>query len=335
MLKLVALLLTVSGLIQASVLEDFQQQFADHSQLVQPEIHAVINENHHARLGLIRWILAEIGNLTLDMRTLTDDTWAEIENHELFHEGCRAQITSFFGVYVRIGEWDIQYCARDMDDLLREDAASRFTPSVGFINRENTRSTFQTVQTLGRHRFTESLDEVSFELQDELDYFHNLWEGYQPILREEIEDIAALEELVRAEMAWWYDYAIEWHKANWFKAVEYCNYLGARLAIVASYENQTELAEMVQQTDKYNSISTEFWIGASDLADEGHFIWHATGTRVQYSNWKVLQPDNGGNVEHCVEVRYIPSERWDWQWNDLDCKKMRYFVCEYTDVVRD
>lgn len=227
MLKLVALLLIVSGLIQASVLEDFQQQFADHSQLVQPEIHAVINENHHARLGLIRWILAEIGNLTLDMRTLTDDTWAEIENHELFHEGCRAQITSFFGVYVTIGEWDIQYCARDMDDLLREDAASRFTPSVGFINRENTRSTFQTVQTLGRHRFTESLDEVSFELQDELDYFHNLWEGYQPILREEIEDIAALEELVRAEMAWWYDYAIEWHKVFMDSAISnvyiYCD----------------------------------------------------------------------------------------------------------------
>lgn len=227
MLKLVALLLTVSGFIQASVLEDFQQQFADHSQLVQPEIHAVINENHHARLELIRWILAEIGNLTLDMRTLTDDTWTKIENHELFHEGCRGQVTSFFGVYVTIGEWDIQYCARDMDDLLRKDAASRFTPSVGFINRENTRSTFQTVQTLGRHRFAESLDEVTFELQDELDYFHNLWEGYQPILREEIEDIAALDELVRAEMDWWYDYAIEWHKVFMGSAISnvyiYCD----------------------------------------------------------------------------------------------------------------
>lgn len=123
--------------------------------------------------------------------------------------------------------------------------------------------------------------------------------------------------------------------ANWFKAVEYCNYLGARLAVVASYEDQTELTEMVRKTDKYSHISTEFWIGANDLAEEGHFYWHATGTGLRYSNWKILQPDNAENVEHCVEVRYIPGHKWDWQWNDRDCKKMRYFACETSDVAKE
>ncbi|XP_055536471.1 perlucin-like [Wyeomyia smithii] len=116
--------------------------------------------------------------------------------------------------------------------------------------------------------------------------------------------------------------------ANWFKAVEYCNYLGMRLVVISSAEEQGKVTQMIMDTDKFSNDTTEIWIGGSDLAEEGNFYWHSTGVRVRYTNWKKNQPDNAQNMEHCLEIRYIPVHGWNWHWNDRVCKEQRYFVCE-------
>ncbi|XP_001651192.2 perlucin [Aedes aegypti] len=123
--------------------------------------------------------------------------------------------------------------------------------------------------------------------------------------------------------------------ANWFKAFEYCNYLGMRLAIIDTATDQSKLVQMIESTDKFNNVSTEIWIGASDLAQETFFHWHSTGLRVQYTNWMQNQPDNAKGVEHCVEIRHIPAHGWNWKWNDRECTAMRYFVCENLDVGKE
>ncbi|XP_055618599.1 perlucin-like [Toxorhynchites rutilus septentrionalis] len=123
--------------------------------------------------------------------------------------------------------------------------------------------------------------------------------------------------------------------ANWFKAVEYCNYLGMRLAVISSAEEQAKLTALVASTDKFSNVSTDIWIGGSDLAEEGNFYWHATGNRIVFTNWKKNQPDNGQKNEHCMEIRYIPEHSWDWHWNDRDCKAARYFVCENLEPGRE
>uniref|UniRef100_A0A1W7R8P9 Putative galactose-specific c-type lectin n=1 Tax=Aedes albopictus TaxID=7160 RepID=A0A1W7R8P9_AEDAL len=123
--------------------------------------------------------------------------------------------------------------------------------------------------------------------------------------------------------------------ANWFKAYEYCNYLGMRLVIVENAIDQANLVEKIVSTDKFSNATTEMWIGANDLAQESFFHWHATGRRVQYSNWKQNQPDNAKGVEHCVEIRFIPEHGWNWHWNDRECKTMRYFVCENLEIGKE
>ncbi|EDS30725.1 galactose-specific C-type lectin [Culex quinquefasciatus] len=103
--------------------------------------------------------------------------------------------------------------------------------------------------------------------------------------------------------------------SSWFKANEYCNYLGMRLAIISSQEDQAKLIEVLKSTDQYGT-------------EEGNFHWVATGTRLQFTRWHPHQPDNGIGAEHCLELRYIPSEGWDWHWNDRGCSTSHYFACE-------
>lgn len=101
-----------------------------------------------------------------------------------------------------------------------------------------------------------------------------------------------------------------------------------RLVVVPNAAAQSKIVEMIQTKHLFDNVTAEFWIGASDLAQESLFHWQATGNRVQYTNWKDKQPDNAGKAEHCVELRYIPAHNWNWHWNDRDCTAARYFICE-------
>lgn len=168
-------------------------------------------ENNEARLDLIHMIITRTANLTVDMRQLTSDTWERIENDESTNEECLVWLRYDFDFYVWIGELDIMYMADDMDYFMRYDATYRFNPRAFFKNRENSRAIYQTVQTLGRNRFMDNISDTVYELQDELDYFQNLWESYQEVLREELEAIEPFTEFIVEELDYWYEYAIRWH----------------------------------------------------------------------------------------------------------------------------
>lgn len=124
-------------------------------------------------------------------------------------------------------------------------------------------------------------------------------------------------------------YFIPNFKANWFKSVEYCHYIGQRLAVIETGQAETNLYSAIRASDAFNALSTRVWVGANDLADEGNFHWHATGKRIRYANWNPGQPDNWDSRENCVEVGINTiGYLYAWRWNDDDCKTLHYFACE-------
>lgn len=66
---------------------------------------------------------------------------------------------------------------------------------------------------------------------------------------------------------------------------------------------------------------TKFWIGLSDVAEEGRFAW-ASGALFDYSAWDAGEP-NDYQKEDCVEVSADT-----WLWNDFDCAAPKASVCE-------
>lgn len=62
------------------------------------------------------------------------------------------------------------------------------------------------------------------------------------------------------------------------------------------------------------SFFTSFWIGLSDEANEGVFVW-SNGDPVTYTNWRLDQPDNGDGLEEQDFVRLEMSQAG--QWNDV------------------
>lgn len=103
--------------------------------------------------------------------------------------------------------------------------------------------------------------------------------------------------------------------ASWADAQTTCATRGAYLAVI------DDAAE-----DAYvDSIqSGSFWIGMSDLAQEGTWLW-VTGASVDagYTNWRSGNPNNEGGNQNCGEMD--PS---GGTWNDYTCPSVEGYVCE-------
>nr|KAG5701828.1 hypothetical protein BaRGS_019039 [Batillaria attramentaria] len=72
---------------------------------------------------------------------------------------------------------------------------------------------------------------------------------------------------------------------------------------------------------------TGYWFGASDETTEGTFQRLSDGEDIDFTDWKLGQP-NGGVNENCAEIRF--AEDFDGQWNDRDCEDNNLFFCEFT-----
>ena len=56
------------------------------------------------------------------------------------------------------------------------------------------------------------------------------------------------------------------------------------------------------------------WLGATDNAREGHFIWETSRTPMTYNNWRPGAPDNLRRIENCIQMLKSTGT-----WNDLPC----------------
>ncbi|XP_058828183.1 C-type lectin 37Da-like [Topomyia yanbarensis] len=97
-----------------------------------------------------------------------------------------------------------------------------------------------------------------------------------------------------------------------------------------SIESQAEhnaLVKFITSTDKFSN-ATRFWLGASDLAEEGTYTWVSSGRLVTFTNWAAHEPNNVNNTEHCVEIIHNTYINQIWQWNDNECRSfVSYFIC--------
>ena len=57
-----------------------------------------------------------------------------------------------------------------------------------------------------------------------------------------------------------------------------------------------------------------FWIGLTDLFEEGNFVWF-NGDKSTYRNWLAGQPDNSEGREHYGTIWTTHQRTWN-DWNN-------------------
>ena len=112
---------------------------------------------------------------------------------------------------------------------------------------------------------------------------------------------------------------------------DYCYMMGDgeltfQEAAAACLANNSYLIE--PRTPELNDIakayagSDKLWIGATDISEEGTWLWQSDNTTLTYFDWAPNQPNNGGPGQDCVAIQ------GNGQWGDIQCSATRPYVCQ-------
>ena len=119
--------------------------------------------------------------------------------------------------------------------------------------------------------------------------------------------------------------SMSWHQAN-----DYCKRSGGKLVEINSDEENRAIVDEINRRG-YRDRKMYFWMGLTDLSEEG--IWKLVSSceNASYLNWDKrtgVEPDNYGEQgEGCAFLRSGGCADWDHSgWADLDCSKDRVFI---------
>lgn len=95
-------------------------------------------------------------------------------------------------------------------------------------------------------------------------------------------------------------------------AANFCAENGGILAEPRSKEES-------QAINGFISKGWQYWIGLTDLSEEGRFVWESDKSAPTFDHWKRGEPNNFGD-EDCVHLRYV-NKFWKGSWSDLKCSR--------------
>ncbi|XP_049315393.1 C-type lectin 37Db-like [Bactrocera dorsalis] len=109
---------------------------------------------------------------------------------------------------------------------------------------------------------------------------------------------------------------------NWFGAMLYCRKYDSDLAVI---ESEAEMNTLSSYLTTNGNIGKQFWLGLTDLAEEGKFMSIKDGRPMPYAKWSFGQPDNTGRNEDCVHLWPVNNI---FHMNDDHCMVLHYAICE-------
>ena len=98
---------------------------------------------------------------------------------------------------------------------------------------------------------------------------------------------------------------------SWADASAACQAAGLQLATVQSAAQNEQLVTA--------AAGNKVWIGGTDAASEGTWVWSPSSTPLSYTNWEFGQPDDFFFGEDCLQLHGS-------KWNDALCKKEKKYV---------
>jgi hypothetical protein len=114
-------------------------------------------------------------------------------------------------------------------------------------------------------------------------------------------------------------YPLPWHMAK-----KYAEENGGRLVVI---DSQVENEWLV----KTFGSNTEYWIGLTDEATEGQWLW-VDGKKAEYFNWGGSEPDNYRKNQHYGIINAKAphlNQTVAGKWNDVVANEIRIGIIEY------
>ncbi|KAK3083132.1 hypothetical protein FSP39_014862 [Pinctada imbricata] len=103
---------------------------------------------------------------------------------------------------------------------------------------------------------------------------------------------------------------------------EICREFGGYLAEPSTQD----IDSYIMSTTRSTNPKKIFWLGGSDLVQEGKWMWTTTNVPFSYTNWIPTDPNDGDARRH--EDCLITNWSGDGKWADAGCDWKEYFLCQ-------
>nr|XP_022294154.1 galactose-specific lectin nattectin-like [Crassostrea virginica] len=110
-------------------------------------------------------------------------------------------------------------------------------------------------------------------------------------------------------------------KFTWNNAGAFCRNAGGKLVEIENASEENFLRSHLLSSHK----SEHFWIGGSDIIQDGKWLWLSTQEPLDYTDWAPREPSNGITAR-CMTMAYHEG----CHWNDDICTMQYDFICERT-----
>ncbi|KAL4233246.1 C-Type lectin [Mactra antiquata] len=111
---------------------------------------------------------------------------------------------------------------------------------------------------------------------------------------------------------------------KWWEAMAFCAMYSNGEGTLATVESDAEEAFLESQLKQDTTHHGDFWLGATDMVNEGTYVWTRRNEYVsEYTNWAPGQPSSG-RAENCLAL----YEGVQFKWNDAPCDIQASFICE-------
>ncbi|XP_071150013.1 perlucin-like [Mytilus edulis] len=113
------------------------------------------------------------------------------------------------------------------------------------------------------------------------------------------------------------------NQVTWAEAEEICRSFEGYLAEPINKPIDDYLISETLKTGR------KYWLGLSDLEQEGTFLWTTSQTGItSYNNWIPGDPNNANSGEDCVLNNWTHKGKWA----DGDCEWKEYYICQTEDI---
>ncbi|XP_062598611.1 perlucin-like protein [Saccostrea cucullata] len=116
-----------------------------------------------------------------------------------------------------------------------------------------------------------------------------------------------------------YDYG------NWTHGKNQCErkHGSSKYLRITSKAEDTFIRDYVKGQGLTDYKTRDFWIGGTDAAQDGVFMWEGHSQEFTYTNWGPGNPDRTGTAD-CV----ILFQRSQYKWHDTSCSNDNSYICE-------
>ena len=197
---------------------------------------------------------------------------------------------------------------------------TNFTDAIG----KDMNAVIDTLSTLTNS--IETTSEHILQLKEEIVQQNNKVRATEITAETLMKDVNEIKGVISCQVDGWMVYKKSCYKLMtdrlpWVDAVNSCTSMGGYLT---ETDDDDEFAYTVTLAKKFD-VGRDMWLGASDIAEEGVFIWNRSKKKIDdiYTAWNRGEP-NGNVRENCIALQVHGA----YKWNDSYCHYAFSYLCE-------